>query len=435
MFLLSNVTRFVHRGKLLGVPKVMDSYPTKVGSSGVRLGVVRQERSVLKGISGRIAGRLWFDAVAGPPCAPAQADRFHEGSMTNPTSRFDGNQTTSGRRAERRNSPDLSAYHWQGMMPRQNTIRDISSTGAFLLTKDRWEPGEIVSLSLQRSGPPEKENSFPIQARAVRWEEQGVAVSFVLPVGADLRLWQSPLKSAAEQNAPEDILREFRVAQAVSFLTRISPETRDGVSKLLHEELSNYRLENAVDIALKAERMLGASVEGDHLSALPHVVMQIFDAGSWASDEKWMLQFWAGLLASSCSVSGEDDSALRFATLLGQLKTLHMRILAAACAKSTKITRDGLITSRPLNWKAADLMKYSGSHDLIKLDRELNYMADLGVIAPREKSPFFQQMTDTAVTPTNLGLQLYARCNGHRGTTQSFYGTPVTLVGALALGE
>lgn len=355
--------------------------------------------------------------------------------MTIPTSRFDGNQTTSGRRAERRNSPDLSAYHWKGMMPRQNTIRDISSTGAFLLTQDRWEPGEVVSLSLQRSGPPERENSFPVQVKAVRWDDQGVAVSFVLPVGADLRLWQSPLKSAAEQNAPEDILREFRVAQAISFLSRISPETRDGVSKLLHEELSNYRLENAVDIALKAEKMLGAAVEGDHLRSLPHVVMHIIDSGSWSSDEKWMLQFWAGLLASSCSSSGNDESALRFARLLGQLKTLHMRILAAACSRSTKLTNKGIYSCRPLNWKAADLMKYSGSHDLIKLDRELNYMADIGVIATREKSAFFQQMTDTSVTPTTLGLEVYARCNGHRGTPQTFYGAPVTPVGALALGE
>jgi hypothetical protein len=163
--------------------------------------------------------------------------------------------------------------------------------------------------------------------------------------------------------------------------------------------------------------------------------MQIIDSGSWSSDEKWMLQFWAGLLASSCSPRGVDDSALRFADLLGQLKTLHMRILAAACAKSTKFTSGGNYAARPLNWKAADLMKYSGSHDLIKLDRELNYMADMGVIAAREKSPFFQQMTDTSVTPTSFGLEVYARCNGHRGTTQTFYGAPVTLVGAIALGQ
>ncbi len=220
------------------------------------------------------------------------AHAVSEGYMNIPIPHLDGTPPNQGRRAERRTSPALSAYHWKGASPRHNSVRDISSTGAFLLTQERWQPGEIFSLSLQRSGPPEKENSFSVQAKAVRWDDQGVAVSFVLPAGADLRLWQSPLKSASEQNEPEDILREFRVAQTISFLSRISPDTHDAVSKLLHEELSNYRLENAIDITLKAERMLGAAVEGDHLRAKPHVAMRIVEAGSWAADDKWMLQFW-----------------------------------------------------------------------------------------------------------------------------------------------
>ena len=111
-----------------------------------------------------------------------------------------------------------------------------------------------------------------------------------------------------------------------------------------------------------------------------------------------------------------------------------MRILSAACGKSTKVSGGaGSMYSRPLKWKAADLMKYSGSGDLIKLDRELNYMADIGVIAPREKSAFFQQMTDTTIAPTNLGLQLDARCNGHRGTAHKFYGVPVTSAAVAAI--
>ena len=354
--------------------------------------------------------------------------------MTYPTSRFDGQTTGHGRRAERRQSPSLAAYHWKGPYPRLNSIRDISCTGAFLLTQERWEPGEVVSLSLQRSGPPEKENAFPVQAKAVRWDEEGVAVSFLLPPGADLRLWQSPLKSAELQNEPEDILREFRVAQTVSFLTRIAPETGAAASRLLHEELSNYRLENAVEIVRKAERMLGATVDEDHLRASPEVVMRIVEAGSWSSDDKWMLQFWAGLLAASCSSTGDDQSAAAFIDLLSQLKVLHMRILSAVAAKASKVSAgQGKMYTRPLKWNAAELMKFSGSADLIKLDRELNYMADIGLIAPREKSAFFQQMTDTTIALTNLGLQLYARCNGHRGTAQAFYGLALSPSGAAAL--
>ena len=355
--------------------------------------------------------------------------------MNSSNFRNDGSPNVNRRRAERRNSPSLAANHWKGLIPRQDSVKDISATGAFLLTEERWEPGEVISLTLQRSGPVERENSFHVRAKAVRWDDSGVAVSFLLPHGADLRLWQSPLKSASEQNEPEDILREFRVAQAISFVTRISPGAKDAATKLLHEELSNYRLESAVEIALKGEKMLGAAVEADNLHAVPHVVMRIIESGSW-SDDKWMLQFWAGLLAASCTSHGNDESNIGFVELLGQLKSLHLRILSAACTKSTKlVTGPGSLSTRPLKWKAADLMKYSGSHDLIKLDRELNYMSDVGIIASREKSAFFQQMTDTTVAPTSLGLELYARCNGHRGSAQNFYGIGLTTAGALALEQ
>lgn len=344
----------------------------------------------------------------------------------------ESDRSVERRRAERRNSPALAAFHWRDSILRENAVRDISSTGAYLLTQERWEPGEEISLMLQRSGPLERENSFPVHARAVRWDQQGVAVSFVLPAGADLRLWQSPLKSASEQNQPEDILREFRIAQAISFFSRISPDVKDAMSKLLHEELSNYRLENAIEIALKAEKMLGAAVEADRLTAKPSVVRRVIESGSWA-DDKWMLPFWAGLLAASCTADGWDESTLVFADLLSHLKALHMRILSAASNKSTKLINGaGHMATRPLTWKAADLMKFSGSHDLIKLDREMNYMAEIGVIAPRVQSAFFQQMTDTTIAPTALGLELYARCNGYRGNALSFYGVGVTLSDAIA---
>ncbi len=135
------------------------------------------------------------------------------------------------RRAERRSSPELAAYLWNGSLQQQAHIKDISSTGLYLLTKERFAPGDTLSLTLQRRGPIEGnfERRVAVQAQAVRWGDDGVAVSFVLPPGMDLRLWQSPLKSSAEQTEPEDILREFRIAGALAFLARLCPrfERRD----------------------------------------------------------------------------------------------------------------------------------------------------------------------------------------------------------------
>jgi hypothetical protein len=329
----------------------------------------------------------------------------------------------SSKRAERRSSPELAVYHWNGLVPQQDLVRDISSTGAFLLTHERWEPGQVISLTLQRSGPFEQspEHRISVQARAVRWDDHGVAVSFVLPPGADLRLWQSPLKSAAEQNQPEDIMREFRVAQAIAILSRIAPDASLEIGKLLHDELSNYRLEHAIDIALKAERYLEIKPNGEKMRASAKDVLRIVENGSWIEDP-YIIQLWGGLLASACSTEQWDESNLAYIDLMGQLNFVHLRILAGACTKSMKvITGPDRITSRPLAYSASDLMRIAGSHDLIRIDRDLEHLADLGLIEPRQKATFFSPISDAKITPTFKGLELYARCNGYRAA-RKFYG-------------
>lgn len=88
-----------------------------------------------------------------------------EGSMNPTSSHSEAPFAAERRRAERRTSPSLAAYHWKGSIPRQNSVRDISATGAFLVTQDRWEPGEIIALSLQRHGPPKGRTVFPFRPR------------------------------------------------------------------------------------------------------------------------------------------------------------------------------------------------------------------------------------------------------------------------------
>ena len=53
----------------------------------------------------------------------------------------------------RRFVEQFAAYRWDGSGLAQEMVRDISSTGLFLLTKERWQPGTILTLTLQREGP------------------------------------------------------------------------------------------------------------------------------------------------------------------------------------------------------------------------------------------------------------------------------------------
>lgn len=329
-------------------------------------------------------------------------------------------------RAERRTSPGLAAYHWTGSDPKQESIRDISSTGVYLLTEERWPPGALVSLTLQRYGPPEKssERRISVQARAVRWGEDGVGMSFVLPSGMDLRLWESPRKSVVDAPEPEEILHEFRMAGALAFLLRICPSATDEVKQLLREGLSNYRVDSAVEIALKAEKLIAPDPNADKLLAPSKLVMRILEDGSWAEYE-WIQQLWAGLLATSCTLEGKDESNLTFVDLFSQLTAIHTRIFAGACTRASKVmARPGWITARTHTCTAEEMIQITGSHDLVRIDRDIEHLCNLGLLAKRVKSSFFSLMDETNITPTNLGLNLYARCSGHRGTPEDFYGVP-----------
>jgi PilZ domain len=331
------------------------------------------------------------------------------------------------RRAERRTSPELAAYLWNGSLQQQAAIRDISATGLYLLTRERFAPGDTISLTLQRRGPLEGnfERRVAVAARAVRWGEDGIAFSFVLPPGMDLRLWQSPLKSSAEQTEPEDILREFRMAGALAFIARLCPNASDDFRRLMREGLSNYRVASAIEIASRAERLLSFGQNADKMRAPSNLVLRVLEDGSWADAEATQ-QLWAGLLATSCTLSGRDDSNLVFISLLSQLTASHVRILTAACTKGSKFM-SGLerLSSRPIKLAAPDLMQITGTRDMIRILRDLEYLVDLGLLTTSVKSASFSPLEGIQLAPTSLGLQLFARCHGHRGATEDFYGVPL----------
>lgn len=87
------------------------------------------------------------------------------------------------RRAKRHDASSLVAYYWDGAAPAAHPIRDISSTGFYLVTEQRWYPGTMVMMRLQRntSADAGSEGSIAVQAKVVRAGEDGVGLAFVLP--------------------------------------------------------------------------------------------------------------------------------------------------------------------------------------------------------------------------------------------------------------
>lgn len=322
----------------------------------------------------------------------------------------------NSRRAIRRTAPELMAYHWVDGQPHPLEIGDISSSGVYVKTEDRWQPGERISLILQRKGPLEDspERQFLVDAGAVRWGHDGVGLAFILPPGMDVHIWEGPLKRRDDEKEPEYILREFRMSRALAFVRRICPQAVEEIDLLFHRELSNYRLSSAVEIALKAEMMLVNEPDADQLSASSEMVVRILELGSWAEGDL-LHQMWAGMLATCCTIDGNDSSNALFIDLLTPLTLTHARILQAACTKATRVASPrGEVTSYPLYFTADEIMKIAGTNDISKIHRAVALMGDFGIFEKSAKSSFISATEKSKTTPTALGLQLYARCSGHR---------------------
>jgi hypothetical protein len=302
-------------------------------------------------------------------------------------------------------------------------VANISTSGAYLLTTKNWQRGEILSLTLQREGAIENSGQprFTVQARSVRRDREGVGVAFLMPRGADLRLWQSTIRAEVPQTEPEDVVREFRLAAAIAFTQRISPAAIDAARVLYREGLSNYRLESAIEIALFAQEMLALEENAAAWHVHPAVLLRVLDDGSWAETE-WIHHYWAGILATACMAGEPDSSPMKFVKLLSQLTTIHVRIFAGSCTRASKaVSRSGHVSADPLTCSAEELVQIADTHDRVHIERDIQQLVELGLIEKSIKWKFFSQIEEAVVTPTPLALELFARCHGYRGEVAEFY--------------
>jgi uncharacterized protein len=111
------------------------------------------------------------------------------------------------RKAPREQSPGLAAYYWTGGAPEAHLIKDISSTGLYVVTEERWYPGTLVLMTLQNTAAGEEvaERTICVHSRAVRWGKDGVGLQFVLQKNSD-----DPAMAAADRKALDRFLQRLR---------------------------------------------------------------------------------------------------------------------------------------------------------------------------------------------------------------------------------
>jgi len=84
------------------------------------------------------------------------------------------------RHASREVLPGLIAYYFTGGNPVAQEVRDISATGIYIVTDERWYPGTVVRVTLTDRDHPTADRTLTVNAKAVRWGKDGVGLELVL---------------------------------------------------------------------------------------------------------------------------------------------------------------------------------------------------------------------------------------------------------------
>lgn len=319
-------------------------------------------------------------------------------------------------RAERHAVPDFVAYRWTGSSLRKDPVKDISTSGAYLITDEPLHLGAFLSVTMQREGPLEKdpERRITMHTRVARRGKDGVGLAFLIPKDKSSRQWESLFESLVAQLNPEELESFVRMHGAVEFLHRICPHASEQLGELIRGRLSSPKVANALEIGLWAESLLFPDPAAPTMLADPSSVINILEVGS-STDELWLQHCWGGLLATGCSANGHDASNRKFVDLFSQMMTFQARILTVVCTRATKVKSDsGAISARPLAVNIEEMVTTTGSREA-QVDRDLERLAELGLIEKRENNvPTLIRSNEVYVTPSRLGLELHARCNGHR---------------------
>jgi hypothetical protein len=112
------------------------------------------------------------------------------------------------RRAPRRAKPELVVHYWDGSAPKGRHIRDVSESGAYIYSAERWYVGTIIRLILQgyqtamrQDGTFAPMASTCVAARIVRHESDGLAVEFVFHNKREEQTLQTFLTGIPDQPA------------------------------------------------------------------------------------------------------------------------------------------------------------------------------------------------------------------------------------------
>ncbi len=302
----------------------------------------------------------------------------------------------------------LEVSYRAGSQQKRVKARDISTTGVYIYTEERWPPGTAVELILQKRGllGGDARPKARIRTRCARLDDHGAGLTFVEnPAGADL--WSNAMAKAVEIAAESEPVRLFRTARALAFLLQVCPPAENVVARRMVERFSAERVDRTVEFVLAAEELLAPQGCAPSPAIAPALLQRILEDGSRAAEGETQ-QLWAGLLAASCNAQ-QAESASRFAALLSKLDSTHALILGAACSRAMRAGwKSGFVLRHDLYCTADEIRKITRLRNLVAIERHLHHLHFLGLIGETARPLGCAPLEQVNITPTPLGLRFYS---------------------------
>jgi hypothetical protein len=319
-------------------------------------------------------------------------------------------------RAERLPAATLAAHCDTELSHVDAGVKDISSTGLYLVTEKHFATGEVVHLTLHAQGSGEDHSlEIAVEARVARLGQDGIGLSFVLPAGLDTNLWSVLVRNTVVLTQSGEIAHMFRTLRAILFLCRLCQSEAEEAILLLGGHLDPARAECVFEIAFGAEKLLATEYCHEKMRADPKLVAHILREASWAHSVQ-QKQLWIGLFVNSCALEGWNDSNMVFADMLINVTPAQATIFIEGCNRALASMSDtDTAPIRRIVMSPPEISELTHMYDLARVATDVAYLYNLGVLDRLFDFTSYVETDHFDITPNSVGIDLFRRCR--RGLT------------------
>lgn len=208
---------------------------------------------------------------------------------------------------------------------------------------------------------------------------------------------------------------------AIGFLRAICVPAAEQFGKALEDKVKEWRYINFINFIDKTKKLHKEKNIDPKNQINPRIMIEIGEEVS-KQDDDTLQNWWAGITVSACDKNPTDEQLI-FVNLMKKITRLQAKILSYSCTNSTiqHSPNDEIIISKPLIVTRDELIKLTGIDNIHTLDRELDSLSSIGLLAFGGGFNISEKSLHATITPSALALHFYARCQGEAKDLNSFY--------------